>query len=199
MVTGMLSHQLKQHVIDGEKTIIQNPTDQQKYVRLCAYPLNVSSGWFLSSCFCRKDHEKAEFEVHEVYAVDVLVSTGEGKVRGNNELVFNAAIEAVAQGCGVSLHIFVLLIQAKDGGQRTTVYKRDPNKVYGLKMKSSRMLFSDIERRFDTMPFTLRLIFFFIFMFFHVMWNNLNAGLHFLWGQQSQQSVWPFGHMWWTL
>ena len=29
----------------------------------------------------RKDHEKAEFEVHEVYAVDVLVSSGEGKVR----------------------------------------------------------------------------------------------------------------------
>lgn len=27
---GMLSHQLKQHIIDGEKTIIQNPTDQQK-------------------------------------------------------------------------------------------------------------------------------------------------------------------------
>ena len=53
----MLSNQLKQHVIDGEKTIIQNPTDQQK-----------------------KDHEKAEFEVHEVYAVDVLVSSGEGKV-----------------------------------------------------------------------------------------------------------------------
>lgn len=33
--------------------------------------------------FCRKDHEKAEFEVHEVYAVDVFISTGEGKVRGN--------------------------------------------------------------------------------------------------------------------
>lgn len=56
-IEGMLAHQLKQHVIDGEKTIIQNPTDQQK-----------------------KDHEKAEFEVHEVYAVDVLVSSGEGKV-----------------------------------------------------------------------------------------------------------------------
>lgn len=27
---GMLSHQLKQHIIDGEKTIIQNPTDQQR-------------------------------------------------------------------------------------------------------------------------------------------------------------------------
>lgn len=34
---------------------------------------------FLSSL--RKDHEKAEFEVHEVYAVDVLISTGEGKVK----------------------------------------------------------------------------------------------------------------------
>ena len=29
---------------------------------------------------CRKEHEKCEFEVHEVYAVDVLISTGEGKV-----------------------------------------------------------------------------------------------------------------------
>uniref|UniRef100_A0AAX7T723 Peptidase M24 domain-containing protein n=1 Tax=Astatotilapia calliptera TaxID=8154 RepID=A0AAX7T723_ASTCA len=71
-IEGMLSHQLKQHVIDGEKTIIQNPSDQQK-----------------------KDHEKAEFEVHEVY-------------------------------------------------------------VYGLKMKTSRTFFSEVERRFDAMPFTLR-------------------------------------------
>lgn len=100
-IEGMLSHQLKQHVIDGEKTIIQNPTDQQK-----------------------KDHEKAEFEVHEVYAVDVLVSSGEGK--------------------------------AKDAGQRTTIYKRDPSKQYGLKMKTSRAFFSEVERRFDAMPFTLR-------------------------------------------
>ncbi|TRY55588.1 hypothetical protein DNTS_021480 [Danionella cerebrum] len=100
-IEGMLSHQLKQHVIDGEKTIIQNPTEQQ-----------------------RKDHEKAEFEVHEVYAVDVLISSGEGK--------------------------------ARDGGQRTTIYKRDTSKQYGLKMKTSRMFYSEVERRFDAMPFTLR-------------------------------------------
>ncbi|KAG9353464.1 hypothetical protein JZ751_018063 [Albula glossodonta] len=91
-IEGMLSHQLKQHIIDGEKTIIQNPTEQQK-----------------------KDHETAEFEVHEVYAVD-----------------------------------------ARDAGQRTTIYKRDPSKQYGLKMKTSRIFFSEVERRFDTMPFTLR-------------------------------------------
>lgn len=51
----MLSHQLKQFKIDGEKTIIQNPNDAQK-----------------------KEHEKFEFDKHEVYAMDVLVSTGEG-------------------------------------------------------------------------------------------------------------------------
>ena len=28
----------------------------------------------------RKEHEKCEFDVHEVYAIDILVSTGEGKV-----------------------------------------------------------------------------------------------------------------------
>ncbi|XP_068688079.1 proliferation-associated protein 2G4-like [Montipora foliosa] len=57
-VEGMLSHQLKRNIIDGEKAIIQNPTDQQ-----------------------RKDHGKCEFSVHEVYAVDILVSTGEGKTK----------------------------------------------------------------------------------------------------------------------
>ena len=56
-IEGMLSHQLKQFKIVGEKTIIQNPNDAQK-----------------------KEHEKFEFATHEVYAMDVLVSTGEGVV-----------------------------------------------------------------------------------------------------------------------
>lgn len=54
-VEGMLSHQLKQFKIDGEKTIIQNPNDAQK-----------------------KEHEEVEFDKYEAYAMDVLVSTGEG-------------------------------------------------------------------------------------------------------------------------
>ena len=56
-VEGMLSHQLKQFEIDGEKSIIQNPSEIQ-----------------------RKEHEKSTFELHEVYAIDVLISTGEGVV-----------------------------------------------------------------------------------------------------------------------
>lgn len=54
-IEGMLSHQLKQGKIDGEKTIIQSPNEAQ-----------------------RKEHEKCDFELHEVYAIDVLVSSGEG-------------------------------------------------------------------------------------------------------------------------
>ena len=29
----------------------------------------------------RKDHKKCEFELHEVYGVDVLISTGDGKAK----------------------------------------------------------------------------------------------------------------------
>merc|ERR1719211_144406 len=57
-VEGMLSHQLEQNRIDGEKTVIQNPSDAQK-----------------------KEHEKFDFEVNEVFAIDVLISTGEGHGR----------------------------------------------------------------------------------------------------------------------
>jgi hypothetical protein len=31
--------------------------------------------------FLRKEHEKCEFDVHEVYAIDILVSTGDGKAK----------------------------------------------------------------------------------------------------------------------
>lgn len=54
-IEGMLSHQLKQFQIEGEKTIIQNPNEAQ-----------------------RKEHEKCTFKKHEVYAIDVSISTGEG-------------------------------------------------------------------------------------------------------------------------
>lgn len=58
-VEGMLSYQLEKDIIDGNKRIIQNPTELQK----------------------KEGCEKCEFAVHEVYALDVLVSTGDGKPR----------------------------------------------------------------------------------------------------------------------
>ena len=69
----MLSHQLQQNRIDGEKTIIQNPSEAQ-----------------------RKEHDKFEFELHEVYAVDVLISSGIvlplAQKRGGGRPVFSTLI-----------------------------------------------------------------------------------------------------------
>lgn len=57
-VEGMLSHELKRNMIDGEKAIIQNPTDQQ-----------------------RRDHAKCEFSIYDVFAIDILMSTGNGQAK----------------------------------------------------------------------------------------------------------------------
>lgn len=58
---GMLSHQQLQNVVDGKKEIILNPTEGQK-----------------------RDFTTVTFEEGEVYGVDILVSTGEGKVRSGD-------------------------------------------------------------------------------------------------------------------
>lgn len=55
IVEGVLSHQLKQFVIDGNKAV-----------------LSASSG--------ETRVDDAEFEENEVYAVDIVISTGDGKV-----------------------------------------------------------------------------------------------------------------------
>lgn len=54
----MLSHELNQFKLDGPKTIIQNPSEMH-----------------------RKEHDKSAFEANEVYALDILVSTGSGAAR----------------------------------------------------------------------------------------------------------------------
>lgn len=51
---GVLSHELKKHLIDGNNVIINRETFEQKV-------------------------EEREFQVNEVYGLDVIVSTGEGK------------------------------------------------------------------------------------------------------------------------
>merc|ERR1711892_752563 len=54
-VEGMVSHQLEQNKIDGDKTILHSLTEAQS-----------------------KEHDTFAFGLHEVYGVDVLVSTGDG-------------------------------------------------------------------------------------------------------------------------
>lgn len=57
-VEGMLSHNQLKDKTDGEKQIILNPTDNHL-----------------------RDFKRIAFGENEVYAIDILISTGEGKVR----------------------------------------------------------------------------------------------------------------------
>ncbi len=54
LVEGDMSHQMKQFVIDGNKCVLNRPTPEHKV-------------------------EDQEFEENEVYAIDIVMSTGEGK------------------------------------------------------------------------------------------------------------------------
>jgi curved DNA binding protein len=98
---GVLSHNVKRYVVDGSK-VIANRRDVEGGTKVDAW----------------------EFEENEVYAVDIVMSTGDGKAK------------------------------ARDG--KGTVYKRCVDKDYKLKMKASRATFSEINKKFPTMPFTIR-------------------------------------------
>lgn len=67
---GVLSHDLKKHMIDGNNVIINKET----------YDLKV---------------EHHEFQINEVYALDILVSTGEGKPKESEykTTVYKRALE----------------------------------------------------------------------------------------------------------
>merc|ERR1711948_97592 len=69
-VQGVLSHQLKKHVIDGNKCIISVETADEKV-------------------------DEFEFEMNEVYCIDIVMSTGEGKGRATElrSTVYKRAVE----------------------------------------------------------------------------------------------------------
>ena len=96
---GVLSHKVKKHLIDGNDVIINKETSEQKV-------------------------EEWEFMPGDVIALDVYVSTGEGKPR--------------------------------ESEFRTTVFKRELDAQYNLKIKSSRAFFAEVNKRFPTLPFAIR-------------------------------------------
>merc|ERR1740117_2268927 len=69
-VQGVLSHQLKKHVIDGNRCIISVDTADEKV-------------------------DEFEFEMNEVYCIDVVMSTGEGKGKETElrHTVYKRAVE----------------------------------------------------------------------------------------------------------
>jgi len=67
---GVLSHELKKHLLDGNNTIINKATYDQKV-------------------------DEHEFQLHEVYALDVYISAGEGKTKESEfrSTIYKRAIE----------------------------------------------------------------------------------------------------------
>lgn len=106
-IASVRMHQMKRYVIDGVKEVaLKQPTREE-----------VLEG--------EEELPECTFEQAEVYAIDVAMTTGDGKVR-----------------------------QAAD--LRTTVFKRDVESNYKLKMKASRYVITEVDKKFPTLPFTLR-------------------------------------------
>eukprot|EP00586_Coscinodiscus_wailesii_P005248 CAMPEP_0172481694 /NCGR_PEP_ID=MMETSP1066-20121228/7752_1 /TAXON_ID=671091 /ORGANISM="Coscinodiscus wailesii, Strain CCMP2513" /LENGTH=402 /DNA_ID=CAMNT_0013244235 /DNA_START=156 /DNA_END=1364 /DNA_ORIENTATION=- len=105
-ISSVRMHQMKRFVIDGVKEVaLKEPTADE-----------LDEG--------EEKVPPCSFEQNEVYAIDVALSTGDGK--------------------------------ARPGELRTTVFKRNVEANYRLKMKASRYVLSEIDKKFPTLPFTLR-------------------------------------------
>jgi methionine aminopeptidase len=97
-------HQMKRYVLDGVKEVALKAPDPEE-----------------------PEEEKVPectFEQAEVYAVDVAMSTGDGR--------------------------------ARPGELRTTVFKRNVEKQYLLKVKASRQVLAEVDKKYPTLPFTMR-------------------------------------------
>jgi curved DNA binding protein len=103
-ISSVRMHQMKRYVLDGVKEVALKepvPDDQEE-----------------------EKVPECTFEQAEVYAVDVAMSTGDGK--------------------------------ARPGDFRTTVFKRNVEKQYHLKVNASRKVLAEVDKKFPTLPFTLR-------------------------------------------
>lgn len=101
MLQGILMHQMKRFVMDGNKVILSANHETDRV-------------------------EECTFEQNEVYQVDIALTKGDGKTR---------AI-----------------------GTRTTVFRRNVEETYLLKMKAARSVISEIDTRFPVFPFSSRYV-----------------------------------------
>eukprot|EP00889_Picochlorum_renovo_P000858 jgi/Picre1/27888/NNA_000851.t1 len=99
-IEGVMSNQMSRFIIDAGKVVLNRPQPDQRV-------------------------EDEEFEEGEVYSIDMIVSTGDGKPKMADE-------------------------------KETTVFKRALETQYQLKIKASRELFAEINKKYPTMLFSLR-------------------------------------------
>jgi len=96
---SVLSHEMRQYVIDHDHTIISKETEERKVAEI-------------------------DFESYQVFGIDIMMSSGKGK--------------------------------AVDRGEKCSVYKRNVEVEYMLKLKTSKELLKRINKEHPTFPFTMR-------------------------------------------
>lgn len=121
-IQNMASYNIEKDIVEGEKSILQNPHEQMQ-TRLAQNKDESPTGEKNPKNEALLG-EKCEIEVNDVWAIDVLASTGTGKVHP----------------CEV----------------KSSLYRRDPNSSYQLKMKASRDVLSKVTEDHGFMTFSLR-------------------------------------------
>jgi methionine aminopeptidase len=122
LIQNMASFNIEKDVVEGEKTILQNPVDQLSKMKQENKEENPTGNKFAENAAVLG--EKQEIEVNEVWCIDILASTGEGRV---------AATEV-----------------------KTSLFRRNPDSQYQLKMKTSREMLSKATDAHGCMTFSLR-------------------------------------------
>lgn len=126
---GMLSCQQTQNVIDGKKRVILNPSEAQ-----------------------RREFETVTFAEGEVYGIDILISSGEDGKASLFPSIHSFKIT------NKSSSFFFGFVQARVEESRTTIYQRDSAVTYQLKMKNSRMVFTEVQKKAGSFPFNIRIL-----------------------------------------
>ena len=107
----------------------------------------------------RKEHDKFDFELHEVYAIDVLISTGEGqgKDRDAKITIYKKTDETYM------LKVFNIIVCTsfcyfllEKNHTSSTILSLVYVSILIFQMKNSREFYSTVQKKFGAMPFNLR-------------------------------------------
>ena len=109
----------------------------------------------------RKEHDKFDFELHEVYAIDVLISTGEGqgKDRDAKITIYKKTDETYMLKV-FKIIVFIsynyFLLEKYLNHTSSTILSLVYVSILIFQMKNSREFYSTVQKKFGAMPFNLR-------------------------------------------
>lgn len=120
---GVLSHQVKKHVIDGTRAIVNAPAEGEKV-------------------------DDFEFEMNEVYCMDVVMSTGDGKPKESDfkSTVFKRAVEKSYNLKTQKARQFISEVQRRFPALPFTLRAIEDEQVARIGISAS---------RYSSIPFTL--------------------------------------------